>query len=96
MLQAALQGLGIVHIATWVVCDQLRSGELVAVFPEEADGPAATGMPGIHAVRLPGRSHATKGRLFIDHLRAEIGDTPWWDLLVRDGPKNRTATSQPG
>ena len=86
MLQAALQGLGIMHIATWVVCDHLRSGELVALFPEEAEAPASPGMPGIHAVRLPGRSHATKARLFIDHLRAEIGDTPWWDRqLQADG-----------
>ncbi|WP_157281712.1 hypothetical protein [Pelomonas sp. Root1237] len=37
----------------------------------------------IHAVRLPGCGHATKTRLFIDHLRAEIGDTPWWDRQLR-------------
>lgn len=83
MLQAALHGLGIMHIATWLVCDHLRSGELVALFPEEAQAPAAPGTPGIHAVRLPGRSHATKARLFIDHLKAEIGETPWWDQLLR-------------
>ena len=83
MLQAALQGVGVMHIATWVVCDHLRSGELVALFPDEADAPASPGMPGIHAVRLPGRSHATKARLFIDHLRAEIGETPWWDRILK-------------
>lgn len=82
MLHAALQGQGVLHIATWVACDHLRSGELVALFPEEATAPAAPGMPAIHAVRLPGRSHATKARLFIEHLRAEIGDTPWWDRLL--------------
>ena len=69
-----------------VVCDQLRSGELVALFPEEATAPASPGMPAIHAVRLPGRSHATKARLFIDHLRAEIGETPWWDRLLLGEP----------
>lgn len=84
MLQAALQGLGVMHIATWVVCDHLRSGELVALFPDEADAPPSPGTPAIHAVRLPGRSHATKARLFIDHLRAEIGETPWWDQLLQD------------
>lgn len=82
MLQAALQGLGIIQIATWVVCDQLRSGELVALFPEQAHAPAPPGLPAIHAVRLPGRSHATKARLFIEHLRAQIGETPWWDRLL--------------
>ena len=84
MLQAALQGLGVLHMATWVVCEHLRSGELVALFPEEADAPPPRDMPAIHAVRLPGRSHATKAKLFIDHLRAEIGDTPWWDRLLHD------------
>lgn len=84
MLHAALQGLGVLHIAGWVVCDQLRSGELVALFPEEASAPDTPGMPAIHAVRLPGRSHATKARLFIDHLRAEIGEPAWWDLQLRE------------
>lgn len=83
MLQAALQGVGVLHMATWVVCDHLRSGELVALFPEEATAPVAPGTPGIHAVRLPGRSHAAKSRLFIDHLRAEIGEMPWWDRLLQ-------------
>ncbi|MDR7336060.1 LysR family transcriptional regulator [Roseateles asaccharophilus] len=83
MLQAALQGLGIVHIATWMVCDQLRSGELVALFPDEATTSPAPGLPGIHAVRLRGRSHETRARLFIDHLRSEIGSTPWWDLQLQ-------------
>ena len=58
----ALRGLGVLHIATWVVCDPLRSGELIALFPEEAQAPASPGMPGIHAVRLPGRSHASQAR----------------------------------
>ncbi len=84
MLQAALEGLGVLHMATWVVCEHLSSGELVALFPEEASAPAPPDMPGIHAVRLPGRSHATKARLFIDHLRAEIGDTPWWDRMLQE------------
>jgi len=80
MLQAALAGLGVLNIATWVVCNHLRSGELVALFPQEAVTP---GMPAIHAVRLPGRSHATKARLFIEHLRGEIGDVPWWDRMLQ-------------
>ena len=85
MLQAALKGLGVLHIATWVVCNHLRSGELVALFPQqERTAPALPDMPCIHAVRLPGRSHATKARLFMDHLRAEIGAEPWWDRLLHE------------
>lgn len=83
MLEAALQGIGVLHIATWVVSQHLRSGQLVALFPEEAVAPAMPGLPAIHAVRLPGRSHATKARLFIDHLRRDIGDVPWWDRLIQ-------------
>lgn len=81
MLQAVLEGIGVLHIATWVVCNHLRSGELVALFPDEAPTPH---LPAIHAVRLPGRSHATKARLFIRHLRSEIGEElPWWDRLLQ-------------
>jgi DNA-binding transcriptional LysR family regulator len=82
MLEAALQGVGVLHIATWVVSNYLRSGELVALFPEEMSAAVPSGMPAIHAVRLPGRSHATKARMFIEHLRREIGeDEAWWDRL---------------
>lgn len=85
MLEAALHGLGVLHIATWVVSNHLRSGELIAVFPDEAEAPALPGLPAIHAVRLPGRSHVTKSRLFIEHLKAEIGEVPWWDRLLQMG-----------
>lgn len=79
MLEAALQGVGVLHIATWCVSQYLRSGQLVALFPQEYDAPTIPGLPAIHAVRLPGRSHTTKARLFIEHLRTEIGQIPWWD-----------------
>ena len=83
MLQGALQGLGIVHIATWVVCDALREGKLVPLFEDLGELPPPPGNPAIHAVRLPGRSHAAKARLFIEHLQREIGDEPWWDVVLR-------------
>lgn len=82
MLQAALEGVGVLHIATWCVSQHLRSGQLLALFPEESAAPIMPGLPAIHAVRLPGRSHATRARLFIEHLRQEIGEVPWWDRLL--------------
>jgi hypothetical protein len=32
----------------------------------------------IHAVRLPGRSHATRARLFIEHLKTEFDAPSGW------------------
>ncbi len=81
LLEAALGGAGVLHIATWLVSRQLRSGELVALFPHEQTAAPAPDLPSIHAVRLPGRSHAARARLFIEHLRAQIGEPPWWDGL---------------
>src|SRR5450830_277963 len=57
MLQAALGGLGVLHIATWVVSDHLRDGSLVALFPHELTAPPAEA-----AHSGPGCSWPTCGR----------------------------------
>lgn len=77
LLEAAAAGLGVVHLASWLVCDMLASGRLVSLFPTATaagDTPA-----GIHAVRLKGRSHAAKAQLFITHLKQAFGAPPYWD-----------------
>ncbi len=86
LLQAALAGLGIVHLATWLVHDKLVSGELELLFPAVA----ATNQQlpkqqdvGIYAVRLKGRSHAAKAQLFIAHTKQAFGDAPHWAQHVR-------------
>ncbi|MDE2592929.1 MAG: LysR family transcriptional regulator [Burkholderiales bacterium] len=81
MLQAALAGLGVLHMATWVVSDHLLDGSLVALFPHELSAPPQAGLPSIQALRLPGRGRSAKARMFIKALQASIGDTPWWDVL---------------
>jgi DNA-binding transcriptional LysR family regulator len=80
LLEAAVAGVGIIHLATWLVSDAVRAGKLVALFPEI---PAPSKMSGsaIHAVRMPGRSHTTKAQLFIAHLKTCFGDVPYWDLV---------------
>lgn len=90
LLEAAIAGIGIVHLASWLVCDALRDGRLVSLFPGSSP---TTGYPGsnhnansrsgseIHAVRLPGRSHTAKAQLFIAHLKEHIGDPPYWDRM---------------
>jgi DNA-binding transcriptional LysR family regulator len=75
---ALLAGLGICHMANWLVGDDIRAGRLVSLFPE-AELPRAMVRPAIHAVRMPGRSHTSKTQLFIDHLRAYFAAMPSWD-----------------
>lgn len=78
LLEAAVAGIGIVHLASWLVSDLVRAGTLVDLFPDIA-APAKTSRFAVHAVRMPGRSHAAKARLFIAHLESCFGDPPYWD-----------------
>ncbi|MDD0811550.1 LysR family transcriptional regulator [Curvibacter sp. RS43] len=86
MLQGALAGLGVVHIATWVVSDHLRDGRLVALFPQELSDPPQEGLPGIFAVRGLGRGRSRRSELFIQQLRESIGEPAWWDRQDGGGP----------
>lgn len=81
LLQAALAGIGIVHLASWMVCDALEAGQLISLFPNASNTQAKI-RPGIHAVRMPGRSHAAKAQLFIAHLRSTFGEPPYWDRVL--------------
>jgi len=77
LLQAAVCGVGIVHLASWLVSGMVASGRLVNLFPDaRAPGKDSSA---IHAVRLPGRSHGAKAKLFIAHLRNAFGDPPYWE-----------------
>jgi len=81
LLEAAVAGLGVVHLASWLVCDLVAAGQLVNLFPADT-APPMKRAPAIHAVRLKGRSHATKAQLFIAHLKKAFGETPYWDRTV--------------
>lgn len=75
LLSMALEGVGIVHLASWLVSDKIATGELVPLLTEfELNNSSA-----IHAVRLPGRSHNLRATLFIDHLKQAFGATAYWD-----------------
>lgn len=81
LLQAAVAGLGVVHLASWLVGDMLADGRLVRLFPDP--GPmAAPQAPAIHAVWLKGRSHAAKAQLFIAHLKKAFGSPTYWDRAL--------------
>jgi DNA-binding transcriptional LysR family regulator len=85
LLQAALDGCGIVHLATWMVSDALREGSLVRLLKGYEEGEGAAAGPSIYVVRLPGRSHAQRARLFLNHLLEHVGKSPYWDRAL-DAP----------
>lgn len=80
LLQAALDGLGIVHLASWLVSERIKEGRLVVLLADFAQ-PIQT-EAAIHAVHMPGRSHRAKARLFVDHLRQTFGSPPYWDAAL--------------
>lgn len=81
LLKAVLAGVGVAHLATWLVGDEIAAGRLVVLFDSELREPSVS-MSGIHAVRMPGRG-VRKARLFIDHLREQFASAdkhvPYWE-----------------
>jgi DNA-binding transcriptional LysR family regulator len=81
LMKAVLAGVGVAHLATWLVGDEIAAGRLVVLFDNEFDGPLVS-PSGIHAVRMPGRG-VRKAKLFIDDLRETFaildGGVPYWD-----------------
>ena len=84
LLHAALEGVGIVHLASWLVAGEIAAGRLVPLFAD-VPPPAGAGTPAIHAVRMPGRSHTAKAQLFVAYLRHAFGEPVYWDRLVQPG-----------
>lgn len=71
---AALEGLGVALVPTFIVGVDLRAGRLQAVLPEYS---AADRF--IHAVYPHNRHLSAKVRVFIDFLVERFGPTPYWD-----------------
>lgn len=71
--QAVLAGLGIGHLARFVVQNHIDNGELVELFPKNRVVDSH-----IYAVYPERRNLALKTRAFIDHLRAEFHEPPAW------------------
>lgn len=74
LLEAAVDGWGIVLSPTFIAHEALRSGKLRAILrdwhPVEPD---------FYAVMPPGRDRTLKVRSFVDHLAEQIGQEPYWD-----------------
>lgn len=96
MLQAAVAGIGIVHLASWLVSDMIAAGKLVVLFAGGAAAAATTATAAalkspfaIHAVRMPGRSHTARAQLLIGHLKSEFGAPAYWDCALAPIAKAR-------
>lgn len=71
---AALAGLGIARLSTYLVGDDIRAGRLVHLLPDYADDGSD-----IVAVYPEKRNLAPKVRAFIDHLAGHFGPVPPWE-----------------
>ncbi|MGU3778790.1 LysR family transcriptional regulator [Burkholderia metallica] len=60
LLEAAIDGLGLAHLPTWLAGDALRDGHLRAVLPQFAAAPEPAT---IHVLRQPARGTARAARL---------------------------------
>jgi DNA-binding transcriptional LysR family regulator len=78
LLAAALQGIGITDLPTFIVGREIEAGRLKVVLPKNPPPEFA-----LHALYAPNRYLAAKTRVFIDFLAARFGHEPAWDAFLR-------------
>jgi DNA-binding transcriptional LysR family regulator len=74
LMQAAIDGLGVLRTPTFIVHEALRSGLLAPVLSDWRSVE-----PALYAVMPPGRVDVLKVRKFVDHLAGALGKEPFWD-----------------
>lgn len=77
LLEAALDGLGIVLLPTWMCGPELQAGQL-----EEVLSDYTLSEPSVHAIYPPGRHLSAKVRAFVDFLVDRFKQQPWDDRPV--------------
>ena len=75
---AALAGLGIVLLPTWLVAGDLKAGHLRLILPEW-QASLAPGDRAIWGVHPPKKVVALKVRVFLDFVETRFGRPPYWD-----------------
>ncbi|HVI51447.1 MAG TPA: LysR family transcriptional regulator [Candidatus Sulfotelmatobacter sp.] len=75
--QAALGGLGLTLLPTFIVGADLQAGTLVQVLQD-----FVAQNTGIHAVYPHARHLSPKVRAFVDFLAERFGPRPYWDLVI--------------
>ena len=79
---AALAGLGLAVLPLFIVADDLRSGRLLHVLPNEQPVPDT-----MYAVYAPTRYLPRRVRFLIDHLMAACGHPPPWESALHTAAK---------
>jgi DNA-binding transcriptional LysR family regulator len=88
--QAALEGLGIIELNSYLVGDDIVAGRLVRLLPQYR--PKELHFYAIYAER---RFLAPKIRVFVDAMIARIAPEPPWDAFLSLPGKTRTARTPP-
>ncbi len=89
---AALAGVGIVLLPTWLIGEDLRSGRLRQVLPEWS-ATISRRPSGIFGIYPPHRMVPPKVRAFLDFAQKRFGKPPYWDPDWTDEAPRRPAQS---
>ena len=73
---AALAGLGIAELPTFIAGPELQTGRLVSVLCDYAPGPLS-----LYLLYPPSRQLAARIRLLVEFIQDRFGDQPRWDLV---------------
>ncbi len=88
--QAALEGLGIIELNSYLVGDDIVAGRLVRLLPQYRPKDLH-----IYAVYPERRFLAPKIRAFVDAMLARIAPEPPWDAFLNLPERTRKARSRP-
>ncbi|MBF0187668.1 MAG: LysR family transcriptional regulator [Magnetococcales bacterium] len=74
--EAALQGVGLAIMPTFIVGKDLQAGRLISLLPEYR-------LPelGVYALYPHNRHLSAKVRILVDFLKKRFGPNPYWDLV---------------
>ena len=87
LYHAALAGLGIARLPTYLIARDIAEGRLINLFPDMIDSAS-----NIYAVYMMKRNMSPKIRVFLDFLAKKFGSTPPWERHEnKPAQKNITA-----
>jgi DNA-binding transcriptional LysR family regulator len=89
LCEAAVAGLGIIVLPTFIVSDAVARGALEVLLTGYE-----VASPSILAVWPPSRHVSGKVRAFVDLLAKRFGKTPYWDKFLLDGIESHRPVSQ--